>query len=115
MHGAEVDKAVADALLTVFNEKQIYHDNLPEKAIYPSVQYTDLTESPKLHADNRLYSYEHIIRVTLITYGNADINTLKNEVYEAMTNAGFMWQGTNKTREGKEYYTALDFSIGVLV
>jgi len=113
MHG--VDKKVAQALLTRFNENQIFHDNLPEKAVYPMIQYTDVSETPVLHADNKLYAYEHIIRVTIVTYGNAGINALKGTVFDAMTEAGFMWQRTSKARDGKEYYTALDFSIGVEV
>ena len=115
MMGENIDRLAAEALMTKFNKSQIYHDDLPEQAVYPMIQYTDLTETPKIHADNKLYAYEHIIRVTVITYGNADINTLKDAVYDAMTNAGFIWQNTNKVRDGKEYYTALDFSIGVLI
>ena len=111
--GKDVDTLVANALLTEFNQNQIYHDDLPEQAVYPMIQYTDLTEAPVLHADNKLYSYQHIIRVTIVTYGNADINELKGKVYRCMVDAGFMWQNTNKVRDGKEYYTAMDFSIGV--
>ena len=113
--GKDVDKLVANALLTEFNQNQIYHDNLPEQAVYPMIQYTDLTEAPVLHADNKLYAYQHIIRVTVVTYGNADINELKCKVYRCMVDAGFVWQNTNKVRDGKEYYTAMDFAIGVKI
>lgn len=112
--GADVDKLAANALLTEFEENQIFHDDLPEDGNYPMVQYTDLTEVPVLHADNALFAYQHIIRVTIVSYGNTGINALKNKVFRCMTNAGFMWQNTNKVRDDKEYYTAMDFSIGVL-
>lgn len=108
-----VDEKVAQALLEEFQESQIYHDDIPEDGSYPMICYTDLTEQPVLHADNALYGREHVIRVTVVTFGNSEINELKTKVERTMTRAGFMWQDTNKTRDGKEYYTALDFSIGV--
>jgi hypothetical protein len=49
--------------------------------------------------------------VTIVTNGNATINSLKSQVETAMTAAGFMWQNTNKVNDGVEYYTSLDFSI----
>ena len=110
-----VDVLTANALLTEFSQNQIYHDDVPEHGNYPMVCYTDLTLNPALHADNKLYAYEHIIRVTIVSYGNAPINELKAKVYDAMTKAGFMWRSTNKTRDDKEYYTAMDFTIGVLM
>lgn len=114
MRGQEIDVKAATALLTKFEQNQIFHDDLPEDTNYPKICYTDLAESPVLNADNRLYGYEHIIRVTIVTYGNNNINRLKNNVFECMENAGFLWQSTNKVRDGKEYYTAMDFSISVL-
>lgn len=114
MHGAEIDEKVAAALLQVFDKSQVFHDEVPENGSYPMVCYTDLSETPVLHADNKLYGYEHIVRVTVVTYGNAGINELKEKVFEKMTATGFVWQNSNKARVGKEYYTTLDFSIGVL-
>ena len=107
-----VDEKVAAALLTEFSQEQIYHDNVPEKGSYPMICYTDLTESPALHADNQLYARQCAIRVTIITFGNAAINELKDKVEACMTNAGFMWRNTNKVRDEREYYTSLDFTIG---
>jgi len=106
-----VDVLCANALQTVFNSNQIFHDMLPENGNYPMVVYKDLSETPVLHADNKLYAREHIIRVTIVTNGNATINSLKSQVETAMTAAGFMWQNTNKVNDGVEYYTSLDFSI----
>jgi hypothetical protein len=108
-----VDEKVATALQTEFEQGQIYHDNVPENGTYPMICYTDLSETPALHADNKLYARSHVIRVTVVTLGNHDINTLKEKVERCMVDAGFMWQTTNKTRDGKEYYTSLDFEIGV--
>lgn len=109
-----IDVLTANALQTKFNSEQIYHDTLPEHGNYPMVVYSDLTETPALHADNVLYAREHIIRVTLVTYGNHEINTYKKDIYDAMVNAGFMWQNTAKARDNNEYYTTQDFSIGNL-
>ena len=106
-----VDEIVTQALLTEFQQSQIYHDNLPENGGYPMIMYTDLSESPVLHADNMLYGKEHVIRVTIVTSGNAGINALKDLVYNAMIDAGFMWQNTHKVHDKNEYYTSLDFSI----
>ena len=110
-----VDIKCADALKTVFSENQIFHDNLPENGVYPMVMYTDISESPAMHADGKLYAVEHISRVTLVTNGNAGINTLKESIYNAMVNAGFLWMNTAKTHEKNEYYTSLDFSYGYAV
>ena len=114
MHGQEVDEKVANALLTKFEQGQIYHDDLPENGNYPMIQYTDLTVTPSLHADNALYGYEHTIRVTIVTHGSFGVNALINNVFDCMTEAGFVWQNTSKAKDGKELYTAMDFSIGVL-
>ena len=108
-----VDEKVATALQTEFEQGQIYHDNVPENGTYPMICYTDLSETPALHADNKLYARSHVIRVTAVTLGNHDINDLKEKIERCMVDAGFMWQNTNKTRDGKEYYTSLDFEIGV--
>lgn len=113
MHGAMVDEKAAAALASVFGKERVFHDDLPENGCYPCVQYTDLSESAVQHADNRLYGYEHIIRVTVVTKGNADINELKDRVFHAMTDAGFMWQNTTKLRDGKEYYVSMDYSMAV--
>ena len=106
-----VDVLCANALQTVFSSNQIFHDMLPENGSYPMVCYKDLTETPILHASNKLYSREHVIRVVIVTNGNATINALKKQVEDAMTAAGFMWENTNKVRDGVEYYTNMDFSI----
>ena len=110
-----VDVLCANALQTKFNTNQIYHDNLPDSGIYPMVVYSDISETPALHADNKLWAKEHIIRVTLVTSGNSTINALKQDIEDCMTEAGFMWQSTNKTHDKNEFYTALDFSYGYLV
>lgn len=109
-----VDEKAASALLTQFDKSVVFHDSIPENGCYPVICYTDLTESPALHADNRLYARQHVIRVTIVTAGNAGINELKKKVESCMIAAGFMWENTNKTKDGNEYYTSLDFSIGVL-
>lgn len=108
-----VDERVAQALQTEFEQGQIYHDNVPENGSYPMICYTDLSESPSLFADNRLYARSHVIRVTGILLGNHGLNELKTKIEHCMVNAGFNWQNTNKVRDGKEYYISLDFEIGV--
>lgn len=110
-----VDERVAQALQTEFEQGQIYHDNLPEDGHYPMVCYTDLSETPALSADDKLYAKSHTIRVTLVTLGNHGINDLKERVENCMVDAGFLWQSTNKVRDGKEYYTALDFEYSYKV
>ena len=110
-----IDEEVAQALLSQFSEEQIYHDNAPENNTYPLIVYTDLTETPALHSDNALYARSHVIRITIITYGNAGINELKNKVESCLIPAGFMWQRTSKVKDNNEYYTALDFSKGKVI
>ena len=107
-----IDEKAANALLTKFDMGRVYHDNVPENGSYPMVCYSDISETPALHADNKLYGKEHVIRVTIVTGGNAGINELKDKVFSAMTSAGFMWQSSNKVRDNHEYYTSMDFSIG---
>lgn len=96
--------------LLVNGEKSIYHDDAPENDEYPIVMYTCINESPALHADNKLKASEGIIRVTVINNTNVGKDALKNAVFDAMVGAGFMWQMTNSTRDGKECYISLDFS-----
>ena len=96
-----VDTIAANALLTKFNKEQIFHDVLPENGDYPMIVYKDISETPILHADNKLYGYEHIIRVTIVTDGNSGTNDLKDTVYDAMIDAGFAWQNTNKVNNGR--------------
>ena len=110
-----IDELAANALLTEFNQNQIYHDNIPDDGHYPMICYKDISETPVLHADNKLYGKEHIIRVTVVTLGNSGINELKDKIYQCMVDAGFMWQSTAKVQDDREFYTSLDFSIGNLV
>lgn len=110
-----IDEIAARALLTQFNQSQVYHDDVPEQGTYPMICYTNISETPALHADNSVYAKSYVIRVIIVTFGNAGISELKEKVYSAMTGAGFMWQNTNKARDGKEYYTSMDFSKGELL
>ena len=110
-----IDEKAATALLTEFTENQIYHDNIPDNGHYPMICYKDISVTPALHADNKLYGKDYIIRVTVVTLGNSGINALKNRVYNCMVDAGFMWQSTAKVQDDRELYTSLDFSIGELV
>ena len=114
MEKTTVDVIAANALLTKFKKEQIFHDVLRESGKYPVVVYKDISETPVLHADDALYGYEHIIRVTIVTNSNSGINELKSAVFDCMTDAGFMWQNTNKVNDDGEFYTAMDFSVGVL-
>ena len=93
----------------------IYHEDAPENGQYPLIQYQDVSTSPVLHADNKLNALEKVIRVTIINNTNIGKHALKEAVYNAMVDAGFMWEMTTNTRDGKEIYTSLDFSYGVEV
>ena len=118
-----VDKIAAQALanceqftaLLAHGASSIYHDDAPENGEYPLLQYMDVSESPVLHADNRLKAFEKVIRVTAIDNTNARRHALKEAIYKAMTDAGFMWNMTTTTRDINEYYTSMDFSYGVEV
>lgn len=93
----------------------IYHDNAPENGEYPLIQYSMMTEIPAFHCDNKLKAVDNVVRVTIINNTNAGRYSLKNAVYNALVDAGFMWINTNTVRNGREYYTALDFRLGTLV
>lgn len=93
----------------------IYHDNAPENGEYPIVQYTDISETPILHADNEAIAFQKIIRVTIINNTPVGRHELKESVIEAMKAAGFMWQATDTIRDMREYYTVIDFSYGGLI
>lgn len=93
----------------------IYHDDAPQVAPYPMIQYTTISESPEMSVDNRLYAYQKTIRVTLIDNSNVNRNRFKNLIYEAMDRAGFTWQATNTMRDGREYYLIMDFQYVVEV
>lgn len=118
-----VDKVAAQALANCQELTQqlahgvnsIYHDDAPENGEYPLLQYTDVSASPVLHADNKLVAFEKVIRVTAIDKTNATRHALKEAIFKAMTDAGFMWEMTTTTRDINEYYTSLDFSYGVEV
>lgn len=118
-----VDELVANALTSsdrltslLYNKKcSIYHDNAPDNGYYPTIQYTDISESPVLHADDKAIAFQKTVRVTIINNTPVNRHELKEAVMEAMTNAGFMWQGTDVLRYGREYYVVLDFSYGSLM
>ena len=110
-----VNEIVANALLTEFSSNQVYHDDIPEHGEYPMICYKNIGENPVLHADNKLYAKEYIFRITAVTFGNSSIESLKTKIYNCMTEADFMWITTGTARDGKEYYTSLDFSYGVII
>ena len=118
-----VDEIAAQALANserltnlLYNKKcSIYHDNAPEDGNYPIVQYTDVAENPVSHADNNPVGVQKVIRVTVINNTPVGRQELKDAVIEAMRNAGFMWQLTDTVRDGREYYTIIDFSYGFLM
>ena len=93
----------------------IYHDNAPEDGEYPLIQYSMMTEVPAFHCDNKLKAVDNVVRVTIINNTNVGRYSLKNAVYNAMIDNGFMWVNTNTIRDGREYYTAMDFRLGTLV
>lgn len=100
----------------LYNKKcSIYHDNAPEDGNYPLLQYTDLSENPVLHADDKAIAFEKVIRVTIIMGSPVNRHELKEAVMKAMVDAGFMWQMTDTLRVGREYYVILDFSYGSLM
>lgn len=107
-------QALANSAELVAAVRGIYHDDAPENGCYPLIQYSDITESPALHADNKLYAIQKVIRVTIIDNTNASRHRLKELVYQAMTSAGFYWQLTSTTRDGREYYTSMDFNYGCI-
>lgn len=113
MNIQDVNKNVADALLEHFPKCQIFHDDLQEGK-YPAVVYSTLTEIPHMHADNQLYAWEKVIRITLVTNTLVGTEEMKWQIYDSMTQREFMWENTNTTKDGNEYYIAMDFSIGGL-
>lgn len=89
----------------------IYHDFLPEDNRYPAIQYMDITETPVLHADNAVKGVSKTVRVNIVDNTQTRRNSLKQAIITAMSSAGFMWQMTTTTRNGREYYTSIDFNF----
>lgn len=88
----------------------IYHDYLPEDNLYPAIQYMDITEAPSLHADNAVYGVSKTVRVNIVDNTQTRRHTLKQAIVTALSSAGFTWQMTTTTRNGREYYTSIDFN-----
>lgn len=109
------DEAVADILQGEFptGSVEIFHDRAPEvgDASYPFLVYRTLSVSPAMHADNKMWSYTHTVRVTVVGK-NESTKDIENRVYESMTAGGYSWQNTSDVVEDKQFgekYTALDF------
>ena len=92
-------------------EAGIYHDTAPDVGEYPFISYYTISVTPSLHADNALAAYQQVYRVTIASDKRQGEQELANAVYDALTGAGFMWQQTVETNDGKEYYITLDFII----
>ena len=90
----------------------IYHDMAPDDGQYPMVQYSDISETPALHGDNKPIAFKKVIRVSTIDNTPARRHALKEAIMACMQDAGFMWQATNTLRVDREYYTILDFIYG---
>ena len=110
------DAAVSRVLLAEFPQEgdiKIYHDKAPEvgDAAYPYIVYRTLSLSPVFHADNRMWGYQHAVRITVVSK-NESAKDVENRVLTAMETSGYVWQGLNPAVDDKEYgekYTALDF------
>lgn len=117
MEVLNVDELAAQALtgsdavtaLLADGPASVFHDYLPENNRYPAIQYADITESPVLHADNAVLGVSKTIRVTVVDNTQTRRHAIKNAVLTAMKDAGFLWQMTTNTRNGREYYTSIDF------
>lgn len=95
--------------------ESVYHDDAPENGEYPILQYTAISETPAMHADNRAVALQKVIRVTVINSTNAGRHAFKEAIMKAMTDAGFMWQSTNTARSDREFYLVMDFSYSCLI
>lgn len=91
----------------------VYHNTAPETGEnYPFIVYRTLSVSPDMHADDKFISYQHSVRVTIVSNNNEPVKALETAVIEAMVAADYMWQTTNPSVESREYgetYTAIDF------
>lgn len=110
------DAVVSNILLSEFpqtGETKIYHDRAPETGdvAYPFIVYKTLSLSPVFHADNRNWSYQHTVRITVVGK-NGSTKSVNDRILESMETAGYIWQNTYPTVEDREYgetYTAMDF------
>ena len=109
------DKAVADVLQAIDFGKTIpiYHNTAPEvgDAAYPFIVYRTLSVSPADHADNEMWTYQHNVRITIVSK-NGSVKDIENLIIEAFKDADYGWQNTSPTVESKEFgelYTAIDF------
>ena len=87
----------------------IYHDDAPDDGVYPILVYTTISEVPAMNADNGLYAWQKVVRVTVIDNTQTRRHAFKEAIYKAMKQAGFAWQMTNTMKNINEYYLIMDF------
>lgn len=96
------NKEVANILKTA------YHWKAPINGNFPQVVYARLSSAPVRHADNKLYGYRVVYRITIID--KIERLDLAETIRHAMEDAGWMWENGTAQDNDNECYTVQDFS-----
>ena len=96
-------------------KESIYHNKSKDAGSYPVVVYTVTGDSPHRHSDNKCDAHFAVARVWIET-SNGACSRLAELVYDAMTEAGFMWQQDDDGHDddGNYFYRAMDFTYAEL-
>ena len=87
----------------------IYNTRSDDAGTYPVIVFTLVSASPSLHADDELKAFETVYRISALTE-NGSTKALRSAIYKAMTDAGFMWEDTNKIWDADVCVLSMDFT-----
>ena len=101
----------SEALVSLLADgvNSIYNSKSDDAGTYPVVVFTLVSASPSLHADNELKAFETVYRINALT-ADGSTKALRKAIYDAMIDAGFMWEDTNKTWDADVCVLSMDFT-----
>lgn len=101
----------SEALVSLLADgvNSIYNSKSDDAGTYPVVVFTLVSASPSLHADDTMIAYETVYRISALT-ADGSTKALRKAIYDAMIDAGFMWEDTNKTWDADVCVLSMDFT-----
>ena len=89
--------------------KSVYKDQAPESGKYPICVVLNTSSTPVEFADNKPHKFKNDVSVFVMTkYGNDDV--FENIIYEALKNAGALYQRTTRDMDYTVHYLKMEFS-----